>query len=209
MKKRTYKVLLGLVLILLASCEKKTAEPEITCPELYFYDNGQKVKLDLYLDKIFVTFKNANGYAEKNEAIAQFNVLQKVEVADEIQCGACSVPRLSHSTDCKQVYKAITTLHQSPEVIYTSPCVMSRDGSIKIVTDYFLVKLKATTSQEEVNSLLQEYGIIGKHGFYDNSLEGGFQVDKTSKANALEMANLFYETGKFEYCIPHFIEWHK
>ena len=68
----------------------------------------------------------------------------------------------------------------------------------------FIVKLKETTSYEQLQTLTEQYGCtVGKEFTFTKNIFI-VNVSKHSKTDAMQTANLFYETGIFEYSHANF-----
>lgn len=73
------------------------------------------------------------------------------------------------------------------------------------LTDEFIIKLKAGTTLEEVRALLKRYHctVLNENEFVANQFL--VSVSKNSPLTAMEVANVFYESGFFEFAEPNFI----
>ncbi|MDR2146996.1 MAG: hypothetical protein LBE91_11105 [Tannerella sp.] len=71
-------------------------------------------------------------------------------------------------------------------------------------TDEFAVKLKNTTTLEQLQTLAKQNDctVSGKDQFVENQYN--LHVSKTSELNAIQMSKLFYETGLFDFSSPLF-----
>jgi len=70
-------------------------------------------------------------------------------------------------------------------------------------TDEFLVKLKKTTSYEQLKTLTQQNGcILGEEDQFEKN-QYRLYVPKTSDSNVIQMSKLFYETGLFDNSSPN------
>lgn len=89
--------------------------------------------------------------------------------------------------------------------VYIAPYFKTTDGSDIGITNILSVQLKTEEDLIELKKIAKEFNIeiIGKNKF-DSSIYF-LSCTKESKGNALEMANLIYEIGLFEYATPEFI----
>ena len=79
-----------------------------------------------------------------------------------------------------------------------------KDKIIQGLTDEFIVKLKPESSFEQLESLTKERHctIIKENYFVKNQYL--LSIPKKSNLNSLQFANVFYETGLFEFSEPNF-----
>lgn len=92
------------------------------------------------------------------------------------------------------------------DVFYWTPYYKMRNGQEIGITNLFYVKLNQGTNFAKLEKLAKENAveILGA----DEYLEGWYYLacSRHSNGNALEMANLFYESGLFEYASPNLLE---
>ena len=71
--------------------------------------------------------------------------------------------------------------------------------------DEFIIKLKTTTKFEQLQNLIAEHRcvVVRENTFVKNQYV--ISVSKQSELNAMQMANLFYETALFEFSKPNFV----
>lgn len=88
------------------------------------------------------------------------------------------------------------------DAFYWTPYYKMENGNEIGITNLFYVKLKSETNLSMLKELAKENAVevIGA----DEFLQGCYYLACTnlSKGNALEMANLFYESGLFEFASP-------
>jgi subtilisin family serine protease len=94
---------------------------------------------------------------------------------------------------------------KSSEIIYSAPSFRVNGKEIGL-SQFFYVKLKREQDIGLLEKLAKENKaeIVGNDGFMP--LWYILSCDKNSRGNALEMANLFYETGLFTSAQPDFME---
>jgi hypothetical protein len=90
--------------------------------------------------------------------------------------------------------------------VYWSPYYRLPDGEEMRVTEIFTVVLKPGTTVEQLEKLAAENGVemIGRDEFTSNWYH--LACTRLSNGHALEMANLFYESGLFEDSFPNTIQ---
>lgn len=79
-----------------------------------------------------------------------------------------------------------------------------KEGHLLGLTDEFIVKLKAEGYFDQLKNLVEQHAckIVKENDFVKNQFL--LSVPKTSGYNSLQLANLFYETGLFEFSEPNF-----
>ena len=111
------------------------------------------------------------------------------------------------SKDGKQIPVAtIDSFKKREEVVSVSYMYYIQGGwQLLAVTDDFSVKLKETTTYEQLNKLAEQYHCtIGEENRYVKN-QFMMYVPKTSRLDAMQIANLFQETGLFEFAAPNMI----
>ena len=95
----------------------------------------------------------------------------------------------------------------SPLVASVShPLEVEYNGVVQGLTNKFVAKLKKTTSYVQLQQLAAENRCtIGREEDYHVKNQFFVTVPKTSELNAMQMSDLFYETGLFESVQPTFV----
>jgi hypothetical protein len=175
----------------------------VTAQNTFYYYQGEKVFLNERNDKILLKLsKDANKSRLLNliQTDLTVEITSKGKTAESISSfiivGAKNKNNLSVSTIDK--YK------KSLDVISALPMLEYEDRKLQGLTDEFIVKLKASTSFEQLQNLVEEKNcsIINENQFVKNQFL--ISVPKTSRLNSLQLANFFYETGLFEFSEPNF-----
>lgn len=81
--------------------------------------------------------------------------------------------------------------------------VYSYEGSMLVLTDAFTVKLKSSATKQVLDSLVGkfQFEILGPAPYTENQY---YISVGNSAIRSIDAANLFYETGVFEFSEPHF-----
>jgi hypothetical protein len=95
--------------------------------------------------------------------------------------------------------------YKSNSNVVSATFILEYNGIMQGLTDEFIVKFKESTSYEQFQNLLSQYAcsVIEKNQFVKNQFL--LSVPKTSAYNSLQLSNLFYETGLFEFAEPNFM----
>jgi len=112
----------------------------------------------------------------------------------------------SHSnTDSLKMILA--KLRSDTNAMYANTFLIYKDGTLQGLTDELIVKLKPSTVYDSLIRLFKQVGIksIKKSTYIkrEYTLSINLQLDK----DALDVANILYETGLFEYCEPDFVRY--
>ena len=98
--------------------------------------------------------------------------------------------------------QTLETIKDISGVISVQP-MLEYKGYLCGITDEFVVKLKSDVSIVELENLSDKYSceIIKENEFVKNQFL--VSVSKTNQKNALQLANIFYETGFFDFSEPN------
>ncbi len=167
----------------------------------YYWCNGEQIPLQ-QTNKRFVVFKTSD--------IEAVNSVLKSKNSDihisEYTVKSSPVKNSKLFTDS---YSAIVTdtvpLITSSEVIYSAPSYKNSNGTEVGISNIFYVKLKDDTGKTELEKMASEYGVTVSHQNKFMPLWYALACTNLSSGSALEMANLFYESGKFAASHPDFM----
>lgn len=176
--------------------------------EYYYWANGKKYPLELYPEKqyILIQGQNKSAIAESIEVSEEnISAIEPIVVSRTINTQRASKP-LKNDLYWAFVNDPIDKAKvQSSDIIYAAPSFLVNGNEISL-SQYFYVKLKQEKDIEILESLAREslVEIVGNDSFMP--LWYILSCDKNSKGNALEMANLFYESGYFDSAEPDLME---
>jgi len=89
--------------------------------------------------------------------------------------------------------------------VYAAPYYRTSDGAEIGITDVFSVQLAGEQDLAKIRKIAEDYKLKPlRENEFDPSIYY-LSCTKESKGNALEMANLMYESGAFAYATPEFI----
>lgn len=178
----------------------------------YYYYRGNKIVLAENTQDLFVLTKLSNEQ-ELSKLLNRNDFIIKKFLIDN---GATGLKIVEHSKEnynwaeihfnqplSKEEYKDVTqTLNLQPDVILTSP-FFANSKSLKIGLSHYLnVKLKSENDFDMLQQFAKQYKftIAGQNKFMP--LWFTLSLDKLTGMNALQLANLLYETGKFQAAEP-------
>lgn len=160
--------------------------------ENYYWYNGKKVELQLgnkeyvvYKSKIPTQTIDSIRFCKDEFAIASEN--------DTLKWGIFVNGQRGNYSD------SIEVLYQSPSYI------MCKDSTEVFVTDEINIKLLSENDIRLLNEIASEYSLDIQPNAY---LSDWYVLKCTpqTKYNALEIANILYESGRFEVSEPNFLE---
>jgi len=165
---------------------------------------GEKIYLQQQTDKIYLKFAPDTNKEQIRKVIGKdtSSLLMSKANLDNTSLRFAVLEskneRTAISTSTLESYKA------RAEVV-SANYLFEYNGQLLGLTDEFIVKLKETTSYNQLEELaLKNYCKIGlENEFVKNKYL--IYVSKTSHLDAMQMANLFYETGLFDYSSPNHV----
>lgn len=185
----------------------------------YWYGNNEKIYLDLLPTKKYILINSTEDTTALKERLAFKNIDVTLLNVNELnsygikytqkesECwalveGKTILPNLSD--DEAVLYESSFFLISNTQTI-TSRIEIISDKTEIILTDKLYVKLKQLDDFSVLQSLSSENNmeIYGSYQFMP--LWYILSCTKNSRGNAMEMANLFYETQLFEYSHPEFM----
>ena len=192
MKKNIFTTALSVFFVLSLNASQET--------EHFYYFQGERIFLQQRADKVFVRFapninrEHLHNLTNENSTLSQS--VSNVKLHDGFAI---------FEINGRQVSLAFLNLFkEKPEVISATP-LFQHNHTILGITDEFIVKLKPTTSYEQLQAFARKNNsIVGEENrFVRNQFI--VRVSRTSELNALQKANLFYETGLFVFSEPNFV----
>ena len=100
----------------------------------------------------------------------------------------------------------ISEFTKEKEVSYATPFLINAEGNvIGALTNEFIVKLKQTTTLEQLKQFSRQYQIDKLRQYEFNELTFFLSAPHNSDFNSMEFSKFFYESGLFEYAEPNFM----
>lgn len=170
----------------------------------FYYYKGQRIDLQPRTDKIVIMVNNENYSPE----FVKNNLRNIIGPSDELKKISSCVYLLNYNSSrtISEIESDVNSISSRREFVKLS--AKTYYGTSKKVTqipaDRFIVKLKDRNDREKLNlfSSLNNCSVMGSDKsekvFFMTSLSG-------SEKNALELSNIFYTSGLFEFAEPDFI----
>jgi cell wall-associated protease len=176
--------------------------------EYYYWANGMKYPLELYSEKQYILTQGQNKMA-----IAQGLEISEQDISElkPIIIGRTINSDIINKSLQSDFFWAFVNRPiekakvESSDIVYAAPSFLVNGKEIGL-SQYFYVKLKKEKDIEILESLARDnqVEILGNDSFMP--LWYILSCDKNSKGNALDMANLFYESGYFTSAQPDLME---
>ncbi|MDR0973253.1 MAG: S8 family serine peptidase, partial [Prevotellaceae bacterium] len=166
----------------------------------YYWYKGKQIPLHVVDDKIFVLYDTANDLSDVPD-IRRDQITNPIETRADgsyVTSGiAWGIVAIDPSTrGLGNTWTDHTPLPRKGKL--TSKVVETDDGTELAVSQIFYVKLKTQGSISKLNALCRAYNVnnLGQN----KAMPLWYMLECTAESygNALEMANLFYESGYFE-----------
>ena len=174
----------------------------------YYWYRGQKVPLTKNETKKFVLYSSSSSQRQATSVFERLGA--KVGTTGTHSVSAAIAPYKSSkglhgSWAIIQSQHAIAAATASDEIAYEAPFYVSSDKIEAGVSNLFYVKLKSPADLAALEKLAARNNveIVGSNKFMPQWYT--LSSTKHSKGNALELANLFYESGLFAEAAPAFI----
>lgn len=169
--------------------------------EVFYYYFDEKIYLNETKEKILLKVSKKSN---KN------NVLQLIKTDNDFELNEKNIDNINEFIVLKSKGKAnnpnssINRYLNSPDIASVGFMLKYKDEVFQGISDEFIVKLKPVVSIEQLKELAQKQKckMIKENEFVKNQFT--VSIDKHSQYNAIQMANLFFETNLFEFSTPNF-----
>lgn len=213
MKQKLYVILSSILLfalVIFISCnetESIVSNNKITARSSnlidYYWYKGEKIPITKNAEKEYILIRaiDEQSILARSSGITILQQPQTVTVSTKVRRKSKAA-----TEDIKWVIIESTKNNASnPNILYQTPSFISQSGEEMFLGHLFYVKLKSQDDLVKLEDLAESehVEIIGNNEFMP--LWYTLSCSKESTGNALELANLFYETGLFEASEPDFM----
>lgn len=168
----------------------------------YYWCNGERIPLQRLDNKRFVVFKTSD-IETVSAALKSKNT--DIHISEyTVKSPAVKSARLFTDSYSATVTDTVPLLASS-EVIYSAPGYQNANGTEIGISNLFYVKLKDNADKSELDEMAAENGVTVMYRNAFMPLWYTLSCSNLSAGNALDMANLFYESGKFAAAHPDFM----
>jgi subtilisin family serine protease len=169
---------------------------------IYYYYHGKKVFVPQTFERLSIGIKDQKYFAGARSTITS---LLNIKLDSIKKTGAAYQFAIHLTKEQQLTAKAtIAKLLKNEFISYVHPFLTGSPGTLASYDDHFVVKLKTGISYLQFKNILLKYHCnMVKRPVADNNtylLSAG----KANGFDALKMANIFFETGLFEYAQPDF-----
>lgn len=170
---------------------------------VFYYYQGEKIFLTERKDKIFIKLDRD---VDKKNLLVSIRADKVVRLSTDLKQDETlhDFTVLESKTDNDIPVSVLKQYRTNPGIISAQP-LMQYKKTLQGLTDEFVVKLKGNISYTQFQKLVSDNRciIVEENRFVKNQFL--LSVVKESALNALQLANLFYETGLFEFSEPNFV----
>jgi subtilisin family serine protease len=197
MKTKVLIYVLATVIVLFSQMQVMQAE------DLFYYYGDEKIFIKERTDKIFLnldltvaTKEKINDFKNKLESFGLVSNIDEKVIPPFVVIETKSGDDISSTLyeNCK-----------ADAMVVSASSMMEYRGKLAGLTGEFIVKLKPSSSYEQLQQMAQQNNCVIVEGRWLGKDEYILSVSKTSEFNSLQAANLFYETGLFEFSEPRFV----
>ena len=208
--KTTLKLLTSSLLLMLVvtSCANKIIDNDLIINDdldenLFFYNGNEKIYLQQVKDKILLTF-TLDARTEQIEAImdnySSLKLIDDFYFGNEEEHPFISAYAAYYDKNNKPIsLETIESLKKHTDVVAVTYLLKIKGKNNKLLglQDYFIAE---TSSYAKMQELAEKYDCrIKTHPYLSGYL---IHVCKTSGLNAMQTANIFYESGHFTFAEP-------
>ena len=156
-------------------------------------------------DKIFLKFISEADKEQKLAIVRSVNSLKLTSDFDLSEQHPFNFAVLKSKNGNYIPSATIEYFEKKAEIVSVTYLYQYKGGVFQGLTDEFSVMLKQTTSYAQLQELAEKNNCkVGEENQYEKNVFMLY-VSKTSKLDAMQTANLFYETGLFVFSEPNFI----
>ncbi|MDR1983545.1 MAG: S8 family serine peptidase [Prevotellaceae bacterium] len=164
----------------------------------FYYYQGEKIFLKERPDKLFLKFAQN---ADKKEMRDMIKSKKSVKLTtNNIEKFAI----IEANNETNVPLSVLEEFKTNRDIVSAVP-LFQYNEVLQGLTDEFVIKLKPTTSYEQLQKLTLKSNctIVEENMFVKNQYL--ISVSKKSDFNAMQLSNFFYETGLFEFSEPNFV----
>ncbi|MBN8566005.1 MAG: S8 family serine peptidase, partial [Flavobacteriales bacterium] len=174
--------------------------------ENYFsYSPDGKQYFTLSEDQIIIKFLPGVSFEQQAKILRSEVLLQPLTKDMLMPSPAVTIAQLNGNVEAEQLKAVLKRLTQHEMIAYANPFLLYKDGTKQGITDRFIVKLKMEADIALLNEMVRQNGLYIREQYkYDRKVYI-VEVPKSTGFNGLEVANIFYESGKFSSAEPDFL----
>ncbi|MFK7949135.1 MAG: S8 family serine peptidase, partial [Saprospiraceae bacterium] len=172
-------------------------------PDYYHYLDSE-IKLKFATDRILVKFHSKLAKKQQLEILETFGI--DVESTEDLPSPVVTVVRLNNTMNAERLELTLNAIEQHQKVEYASPFFKIGDN-YQTLTKEFIVKLNNVSDYNTLSQFALSTGAVIKDA--NPFIVGLYTLETKGKDDALTLANIFHESGLFEYAEPNFLRFMK
>ena len=195
---RRILILTFIISQIIISCDKDDLSND--CKNRYYYYHSEKINLTEISNQGCISFYDTLSAETINQILGQYPEIQVLSIPSNSNHAIVSID----SENCDETDKLFVTIKNDSRISNCSKLLISKEGYTLGISDVFICELKSSISFSEIIELINSnHAKILKSNTSNNHFI--IRADKNSNGDALDMANIFFESGFFEYAEPEFI----
>jgi subtilisin family serine protease len=171
----------------------------------YSYSPDGKLNFKLSETQILIKFLPNVSFEEQERVLKAESLLLPLTKEMMLPSPKVTIAKTNGIVGEEKLTALLKRLAQSNLVEYANPFLIYKDGSKQGITDRFIVKLRDAFDVAILNQMVSENALQILENYKYDSKVFVVQVPKSTGFNALQMANKFYESGKFASAEPDFL----
>jgi subtilisin family serine protease len=178
---------------------------QIQAENVFYYYGNEKIFLKERNDKIFLKLDlnvaNKERLKDLKTEIKSFELITDINADDDIVLPFVVIETKNGNDIPLTLYGS----YKMNAMITSATAMLQYNEVLQGLTDEFVVQLKSPSLYGQLEKLALQNNCIIENDKWMGVNQYMLSVSKTSKLNSLQMANLFYETGLFEFAEPDFV----
>lgn len=171
----------------------------------FYYGPDGKTNLDLSTEKILVKFVPGTDFEDQKQIFSQEENIVPLEREMLLPSPVITMIELQNVGSAQELYVLLERLELNDKIEYANHFLRHEDGTLHGIMDKVVVRLKSPQGFDSMMTYLNDMDAkIEKRNKYDGTIYE-ILLNPQSEKNALEVANLLYETGKFDFSEPDFL----
>ena len=169
----------------------------------YYYVDERRIDLEIRLDKLAIILNET----ELSENLIEENLRTYISDSEELKKMDSNIYLLNFSSKVTEsyIYQKISQINSLSTIVkFTTPVYFGESRKVtQIPTDEFIVKMFNTDNKSRLDELNEQYNIRIVENIND---ENTFLLKSRNNVslNALQLSEIYSQTGYFEYCEPNF-----
>ncbi len=171
----------------------------------YCYTPEGKTRLQLSTGHLLIKFKENSSPAAGQSILAQLPGIGASMGTRTTAWRGMSFFEMPEGTSEEQVEKWLTWLNENPSVEFAHPFFEVGNGARQSFTESFVVGLKKQADLHLLEAMAKAHQVLLAERYPYDPKQWLLKATPNSGKNALELANLFHESGYFDFAETDFL----